>query len=241
MGARVEPAGPRSVRPRAGPGGPGGHLTSRPSTSSTSSWPTAPCTSSGRWPSRMNYRLSPAEAGDILEHAEVSAVVAGGSLRGRRRRRHRTGCPPSRLVATVGGRGSTGDRRHRGRHELPTTRPSRQPLDGRGPGRHHVHLGDHRPAQGRRRPPRATSPSSPTTRPDWSGTGWLTATPVFTLAGLGFIYNPMKAGMTVLYLPNFDAGRWLEIVEQERPVIAFVVPAMAQLLIHHPAVRRRPT
>jgi acyl-CoA synthetase (AMP-forming)/AMP-acid ligase II len=40
--------------------------------------------------------------------------------------------------------------------------------------------------------------------------------------------------MTVLYLPKFDAGRWLHIVEQERPVIAFVVPAMARLLIHHP-------
>ena len=60
------------------------------------------------------------------------------------------------------------------------------------------------------------------------------ATPVFTFAGLGFIYNPMKAGMTVLYLPKFDAGRWLDIVERERPVIAFVVPAMARLLIHHP-------
>jgi len=38
----------------------------------------------------------------------------------------------------------------------------------------------------------------------------------------------------VLYLPKFDAGRWLDIVEHERPVIAFVVPAMARLLIHHP-------
>jgi acyl-CoA synthetase (AMP-forming)/AMP-acid ligase II len=74
----------------------------------------------------------------------------------------------------------------------------------------------------------------PNTRPDWQGTAWFTATPVFTFAGLGFIYNPMKAGMTVLYLPKFDAGRWLGIVESERPVIAFVVPAMARLLIYHP-------
>ncbi len=74
----------------------------------------------------------------------------------------------------------------------------------------------------------------PNGRPGWQGTGWLTASPVFTFAGLGFIYNPMKAGMTVLFLPSFDAGRWLEIVDHERPVIAFVVPAMAQLLIHHP-------
>jgi len=74
----------------------------------------------------------------------------------------------------------------------------------------------------------------PNGRPEWQGTGWLTASPVFTFAGLGFIYNPMKAGMTVLFLPSFDAGRWLDIVEREHPVIAFVVPAMAQLLIHHP-------
>jgi acyl-CoA synthetase (AMP-forming)/AMP-acid ligase II len=40
--------------------------------------------------------------------------------------------------------------------------------------------------------------------------------------------------MTVLYLPKFDAGQWLDIVARERPVVAFVVPAMARLLIHHP-------
>jgi acyl-CoA synthetase (AMP-forming)/AMP-acid ligase II len=74
----------------------------------------------------------------------------------------------------------------------------------------------------------------PNAEPAWQGTAWLSATPVFTFAGLGFIYNPMKAGMTMLYLPKFDAGRWFEIVERERPLMAFVVPAMARLLIHHP-------
>ena len=71
--------------------------------------------------------------------------------------------------------------------------------------------------------------------PPWRGSGWLTAAPVFTFAGIGFIYNPMKAGMTVLFLPAFEAGAWLEAVVRERPVIAFIVPAMAQLLIHHPS------
>ncbi len=75
---------------------------------------------------------------------------------------------------------------------------------------------------------------TPNVVPRWSGAGWLTATPVFTFAGLGFIYNPMKLGMTVLHLPRFDAGRWLGIVERERPPIAFLVPAMARLLLHHP-------
>ena len=34
--------------------------------------------------------------------------------------------------------------------------------------------------------------------------------------------------------PGSTPVGWLEIVERERPVIAFIVPAMAQLLIHHP-------
>ncbi|MDQ1360207.1 MAG: fatty-acyl-CoA synthase [Acidimicrobiaceae bacterium] len=70
--------------------------------------------------------------------------------------------------------------------------------------------------------------------PEWRGTGWLTASPVFTFAGLGFVHNPMKLGMTALYLPTFDVGQWLEAVERERPTATFVVPAMAQLLIHDP-------
>jgi acyl-CoA synthetase (AMP-forming)/AMP-acid ligase II len=70
--------------------------------------------------------------------------------------------------------------------------------------------------------------------PEWRGTGWLTASPVFTFAGLGFIHNPMKLGMTALYLPKFDIGPWIEAVERERPTATFVVPAMAQLLIQDP-------
>jgi acyl-CoA synthetase (AMP-forming)/AMP-acid ligase II len=70
--------------------------------------------------------------------------------------------------------------------------------------------------------------------PEWRGTGWLTASPVFTFAGLGFIHNPMKLGMTALYLPKFDIGPWIEAVERQRPTATFVVPAMAQLLIHDP-------
>jgi long-chain acyl-CoA synthetase len=74
----------------------------------------------------------------------------------------------------------------------------------------------------------------PNAVPEWRGTGWLTAAPVFTFAGLGFIHNPMKLGMTALYLPKFDVGPWLEVVERDRPTATFLVPAMAQLLIHDP-------
>jgi acyl-CoA synthetase (AMP-forming)/AMP-acid ligase II len=70
--------------------------------------------------------------------------------------------------------------------------------------------------------------------PPWTGAGWLHGAPLFTFAGISFIFNPMKMGLAGLYLPKFDAGRWLEIVERERPMMAFLVPAMAELLVAHP-------
>ncbi len=74
----------------------------------------------------------------------------------------------------------------------------------------------------------------PNNEPAWTGLGWLHGSPLFTFAGIGFIYNPMKLGLTGLYQPRFDAGRWLELVERERPLATFIVPAMAQLLVAHP-------
>jgi acyl-CoA synthetase (AMP-forming)/AMP-acid ligase II len=70
--------------------------------------------------------------------------------------------------------------------------------------------------------------------PAWTGAGWMHSSPLFTFAGIASTYNPMKLGMTGLFLPKFDAGRFLELVERERPVAVFIVPAMAQLLIAHP-------
>jgi len=74
----------------------------------------------------------------------------------------------------------------------------------------------------------------PNHEPPWTGAGWLHGAPLFTFAGISFIYNPMKMGMVGLYLPKFDAGEWLRIVEGERPTMAFLVPAMAELLVAHP-------
>jgi acyl-CoA synthetase (AMP-forming)/AMP-acid ligase II len=70
--------------------------------------------------------------------------------------------------------------------------------------------------------------------PNWTGGGWLHSSPLSTFAGIASVYNPMKLGLRGLFLPRFDAGRWLALVESERPVAAFLVPAMAQLLIAHP-------
>src|SRR6266508_3477239 len=74
----------------------------------------------------------------------------------------------------------------------------------------------------------------PNHEPPWTGAGWLHGAPLFTFAGISFIYNPMKMGMVGLYLPKFDAGEWLRIVARERPTMAFLVPAMAELLVAHP-------
>lgn len=70
--------------------------------------------------------------------------------------------------------------------------------------------------------------------PKWTGQGWLHASPLFTFAGISSVYNPMKLGMTGLFLPRFDTKRWIEEVESRRPTAAFLVPAMAELLVAHP-------
>jgi acyl-CoA synthetase (AMP-forming)/AMP-acid ligase II len=73
----------------------------------------------------------------------------------------------------------------------------------------------------------------PNGEPAWTGSSWIHASPLFTFAGIAFVYNPMKLGMGSLFMPRFDAGRWLEAVASERPTAAFIVPAMAQLILNH--------
>ncbi len=74
----------------------------------------------------------------------------------------------------------------------------------------------------------------PNCEPHWSGAGWLHGAPLFTFAGMSFIYNPMKMGLCGLYLPRFDVDRWFEVVARRRPAMAFLVPAMAELLTASP-------
>lgn len=77
----------------------------------------------------------------------------------------------------------------------------------------------------------------PNHEPPWTGGGWIHGAPMFTFAGIAFIYNPMKLGLHGAYLPRFDAERWMQLVESERPPMAFLVPAMAELLVAHPRFR----
>ncbi|MGH8979090.1 MAG: class I adenylate-forming enzyme family protein [Acidimicrobiia bacterium] len=70
----------------------------------------------------------------------------------------------------------------------------------------------------------------PNGTPPWSGAGWLHGAPLFTFAGMSFIYNPMKLGLAGLYMPRFDVDHWFDVVEQDRPMMIFLVPAMAELV-----------
>jgi acyl-CoA synthetase (AMP-forming)/AMP-acid ligase II len=83
----------------------------------------------------------------------------------------------------------------------------------------------------------ALIPGAP--NPSWSDNRWLHASPMFTFAGIGFVYNPMQLGLSGVYQPRFDAGRWLQAVEDLRPMMCFLVPSMAQLIVAHPEFATR--
>jgi acyl-CoA synthetase (AMP-forming)/AMP-acid ligase II len=75
-------------------------------------------------------------------------------------------------------------------------------------------------------------------KPEWSRRPWLHASPVFTFAGLTFVYQPLRMGMSTLYLPKFSVADWLRLLETERPKSCFLVPSMVELLIADPATEQ---
>lgn len=74
----------------------------------------------------------------------------------------------------------------------------------------------------------------PNCAPVWTGRGWLHGAPLFTFAGMSFIYNPMKMGLSGLYMPKFDVDHWFDVVEHDQPMMIFMVPAMAELVTASP-------
>ncbi len=70
--------------------------------------------------------------------------------------------------------------------------------------------------------------------PHWAGRGWLHGAPLFTFAGMSFIFNPMKLGLTGFYMPRFDVDHWFDVLEQRKPMMIFLVPAMAELITASP-------
>jgi acyl-CoA synthetase (AMP-forming)/AMP-acid ligase II len=187
----------------------------------------------------MNPRLAPAEVAHVLSHSGATAVVADGELVG------------SDLEAGSDGLLVMVDAGAEGTVAPPGSGASGVPLIGWA----EATVGDRSPFQAPRdsddladilytsgttgRPKGVAVRHSNgamigAVDPNWSGNRWLHASPLFTFAGIALVYTPMKMGLQVIYQPRFDADRWLRVVEEERPIFIFLVPAMAHLLIDNP-------
>jgi acyl-CoA synthetase (AMP-forming)/AMP-acid ligase II len=185
----------------------------------------------------MNPRLAPAEVAHVLAHSGASAIVADGELV-----RGDLEAGGDRLVVLVDAGAEAGT----------VTPPT---MAGPVLGWAEATAGDRSPFQAPRQSDDLADilyTSGTTGRPkgvavrhsngsmigavepNWTGGGWLHASPLFTFAGIALVYTPMKLGLQVVYQPRFDADRWLRVVEEEHPVAVFLVPAMAHLLIDHP-------
>ena len=69
----------------------------------------------------------------------------------------------------------------------------------------------------------------------WLGLGFLSSSPFATTSGSLLVCGPLRSGLSGWFLPRFDPDRWLSAVERERPVSAFLVPAMVELIVGVPA------
>ena len=68
----------------------------------------------------------------------------------------------------------------------------------------------------------------------WLGLGFMTSSPFSTTSGSLLVCGPMRGGMSGWFLPKFDAARWCAMVASQRPVAAFLVPAMVNLIVALP-------
>ncbi len=179
----------------------------------------------------LNTRLGPAEAATMLSHAGVAVAIADGERVGQDAASLRGGI--SRVI-DASPRGTGGHDR-----AVPFEAVLDHDVSPFQVPRNEDDLADILYTSGTTGRPKGVAVRFvnaslvPGAHPSWNGGRWLSASPLFTFAGLAFVYNPMKLGMGGIYLPRFDAGRWLDIVEQRQPVAVFLVPAMAQLLLDH--------
>jgi acyl-CoA synthetase (AMP-forming)/AMP-acid ligase II len=70
----------------------------------------------------------------------------------------------------------------------------------------------------------------------WLGLGFLTSSPFATTSGSLLVTGPLRSGLSGWFLPHFSAEAWLDAVERNRPVSAFLVPAMVELIVASPRV-----
>jgi acyl-CoA synthetase (AMP-forming)/AMP-acid ligase II len=65
----------------------------------------------------------------------------------------------------------------------------------------------------------------------WLGLGFISSSPFATTSGSLLVSGPLRGGLSGWFLPRFSADAWLGAVERERPVSAFLVPAMVELIV----------
>jgi long-chain acyl-CoA synthetase len=68
----------------------------------------------------------------------------------------------------------------------------------------------------------------------WLGLGFLTSSPFATTSGSLLVTGPLRGGLSGFFLPHFSAEDWIAAVERDRPVSAFLVPAMVELIVAAP-------
>lgn len=68
----------------------------------------------------------------------------------------------------------------------------------------------------------------------WLGLGFISCSPFATTSGSLLVCGPLRGGLSGWFLPRFDPGHWIALVERERPVAAFLVPAMVELIVGSP-------
>ncbi len=163
-------------------------------------------------------RLGPAELPRILQYADVSVALCSQAGPGVR------AAVPRVVTTTPGGAGTWSDLLVADDSDLPAT-----------PGPDDV--ADIMFTSGTTGAPKgvviahAGLSSSDRVPSSWLGLGFLTSSPFATTSGSLLVSGPLRGGLSGWYLPRFDADHWIRVVEQDRPVSAFVVPAMVELIV----------
>jgi acyl-CoA synthetase (AMP-forming)/AMP-acid ligase II len=75
--------------------------------------------------------------------------------------------------------------------------------------------------------------------PDAAAAVDLMSAPIFHIGGTLGLFVGLRSGRTVVMLPRFAAGDWLQAVERHRVSQTFIVPTMLQRILDHPDFPRR--